>query len=64
MCYFREKGISNANSHCSRGIDEHLEVMSLLQHADEERFRLSAAGLFQVGMHLLPAVINHFIIKL
>ena len=30
--------------------------MSLLQHADEERFRLSACGLFQVGMHLLPAV--------
>ena len=30
--------------------------MSLLQHADEERFRLSAAGLFHVGTHLLPAV--------
>ena len=32
--------------------------MSLLQHVDEDRFRLSAAGLFQVGMHLLPAVIQ------
>ena len=30
--------------------------MSLLKHADEERFRMSAAGLFHVGMHLLPAV--------
>ena len=30
--------------------------MSLLQHADEKRFRMSAAGLFDVGMHLLPAV--------
>ena len=30
--------------------------MSLLQHADEKRFHMSAAGLFHVGMHLLPAV--------
>lgn len=32
------------------------QILSILQHADEERFRLSAAGLFTVGMHLLPAV--------
>lgn len=34
--------------------------MSLLQHLEEERFRLKAAGLFPVGTHLLPAVINNF----
>jgi hypothetical protein len=37
--------------------------MSLLQHLDEERFRLKAAGLFQVGTHILPAVINKFSTK-
>jgi hypothetical protein len=37
-------------------------MLSILQHADEERFRLSAAGMFTVGMHLLPTVGLHIFI--
>ena len=37
------------------------KVMSLLQHSEEERFTLKAAGLVRVGAHLLPAV-NYLII--
>jgi gustatory receptor len=31
-------------------------MMTSLVQIDEERVRLSAAGLFKVGMHLIPAV--------
>lgn len=30
--------------------------MSMLMQTDESRVRLSAVGLFNVGMHLIPAV--------
>jgi len=30
--------------------------MTLLIQIDEDRVRLTAAGLFKVGMHLIPAV--------
>jgi hypothetical protein len=34
--------------------------MTLLLQIDEDRVRLTAAGLFKVGMHLIPAVSNIF----
>ena len=36
--------------------------MTTLMQIDEERLRLSAAGLFKVGMFLIPAVSIFFII--
>ncbi len=32
------------------------KALSYLQHMNEERVKLSAAGLFQVGVHLFPSV--------
>ena len=33
-----------------------MQIFSVLHHINEQRFRLSAAGLFNVGMDLLPSV--------
>lgn len=33
-----------------------MQIFSVLHHMNEQRFRLSAAGLFNVGMDLLPSV--------
>ncbi|KAI9565957.1 hypothetical protein GHT06_009755 [Daphnia sinensis] len=52
----RERIIAASHSGSSKTLSDRIEAMSMLMQTDENRVRLSAAGFFNVGMHLIPAL--------
>ncbi|XP_046640241.1 uncharacterized protein LOC124322567 [Daphnia pulicaria] len=56
VCFLRERLIRMSHSRFYRTSAEKIAVMTVLMQIDEGRVRLSAAGLFDVGVNLIPAV--------
>ncbi|XP_032776435.2 putative gustatory receptor 28b isoform X2 [Daphnia magna] len=52
----RERIIAVSHSGLSQTLTDKIDAMSMLMQTDESRVRLSAVGLFNVGMHLIPAL--------
>nr|CAH0109890.1 unnamed protein product [Daphnia galeata] len=52
----RERVISVNSSKFAQTLAEKVEVIITLMQINEDRVRLSAAGLFNVGVHLIPSV--------
>ncbi|XP_046636053.1 putative gustatory receptor 28b [Daphnia pulicaria] len=64
----RERVTAISSSGLSQSLDVKLLAMTSLVQIDEKRVRLSAAGLFEVGVHLIPtlagAVVTYMVILL
>ncbi|KAI9565955.1 hypothetical protein GHT06_009753 [Daphnia sinensis] len=54
----RERVTAMSLSGFAKTMAEKITMMILLEQVDEERVHLSAAGLFKVGVHLIPALIG------
>ncbi|KAI9565951.1 hypothetical protein GHT06_009749 [Daphnia sinensis] len=66
--HLRQRIFSVLNEEPDIQMDDEFEALSFLQHITEGRARLSAAGLFYVGLNLLPSVrffngVNHYVLN-
>ena len=43
-------------THCELDNEAKTEVVTFLMQVSEDNFRISAGGMFNVGMHLIPSV--------